>query len=158
VNGVVTRLARALEAIGALGLALMAMILCWQVFARYVLHSSPAWSEQLALVLTVWFVFLGAAAGIQLAFHIRIAEGVERLPMRWRSRVMRLAECLVCVFSLGLIIWGVQLVAKTADHAVPTLPLSQGDVYAVIPIAGAMMLLFSGYRLLRGMAAEERPE
>ena len=40
----------------ALSLALMMVILTWQVFSRYVLDSSPAWAEQAALVLMIWMM------------------------------------------------------------------------------------------------------
>jgi len=137
-----------LESIAAVGLGVMTVILCWQVFGRYVLDASPAWTEQLALVLTIWFVFLGAAAGIQQAFHIRITEGVERLPEAIQHPVMMASEVLVMAFGAGLAYWGAELVTKTRSHAVPTLALDQGQVYAVIPIAGLMMLVFAFLRVL----------
>ena len=37
--------------IAAAGLVLMTAIVGWQVFGRYVLNSSPSWSEQAALTL-----------------------------------------------------------------------------------------------------------
>ena len=45
-----------------LGLVLMTVIVGWQVFGRYVLNSSPSWSEQAALTLMIWYVFLFLAA------------------------------------------------------------------------------------------------
>jgi TRAP-type C4-dicarboxylate transport system permease small subunit len=54
-----------LLAIGAAGLLLMTAIVGWQVFGRYVLNSSPSWSEQAALTLMIWYVSFGAAAGVR---------------------------------------------------------------------------------------------
>ena len=57
----------------AIGLVAMTLIAGWQVFGRYVLNSSPSWSEQAALTLMIWYVSLAAAAGVREGFHIRIA-------------------------------------------------------------------------------------
>ena len=139
---------RLLVWLGALGLAAMALILCWQVFARYVLQASPGWSEQAALVLTVWFVFLGAAAGVHEGFHIRIEEGVEHMPPGLARLARACAHLAVALFGLILVVWGVELVLRTWGNAVPTLPLSRGMVYLVIPLSGAMICVFSIHKLL----------
>ena len=40
--------------LSAAGLVAMMLIICWQVFARYVLHAAPSWTEQSALYLMLW--------------------------------------------------------------------------------------------------------
>ena len=51
--------------VAAVGLVLMTLIIGWQVFGRYVLNSSPSWSEQASLALMIWYVSLAAAAGVR---------------------------------------------------------------------------------------------
>ena len=63
---------------GALGLVVMTAIVGWQVFGRFVLDSSPSWTEQASLVLMIWYVMFAAAAGVYEGFHIRIALIEER--------------------------------------------------------------------------------
>lgn len=138
----VERLGRILMALSATGLAVMAAILCWQVFARYVLGSSPAWAEQSALLLMIWIVFLGAAAGVAQGFHVRIAEGVERMSPAWAKRVIMAANTLILIFALMLFFWGAQLVIATWHNQVPTLPVNRGAVYAVIPLSGVLIAVF----------------
>lgn len=72
-NDKVARGGSALLWLSSAGLVIMTALLCWQVFARYVLDASPAWTEQAVLILMVWIVFLGSAQGIRDGFHIRIA-------------------------------------------------------------------------------------
>lgn len=139
----VERLARIMMALSAAGLALMASILCWQVFARYVLGSSPAWAEQSALLLMIWIVFLGAAGGIAQGFHVRIAEGVERMAPAWSKRAIVIANALILIFGLALLFWGSQLVVATWHNQVPTLPINRGMVYAVIPLSGLLIAIFA---------------
>jgi len=65
--------------LGSVGLVLMAIIVGWQVFGRFVLQSSPSWTEQASLVLMIWYVMFVTAAGVYEEFHIRITLLEERL-------------------------------------------------------------------------------
>lgn len=143
---------RVLLAASAAALAAMVTILTWQVFARYVLGSSPAWAEQAALLLMIWMTFLGTAAGIGMGFHIRIVEGIAVLPAKWQRRMIRLAH-VVTLFAGVLMAWiGAELVSATWTNSVPTLPLTRGMVYTVIPLAGAITVIFTLQKLARGEA------
>ena len=141
---------RLLLAIAALALALMMAVLCWQVFARYVLGSSPAWAEQSALLLMIWMTFLGSASGIADGFHIRIVEGLDTLPGRWRSKAAQLANAMIIVAGLAIGWFGAELVEATWCNAVPTLPLTRGMAYLVIPLSGVLMAMAALHHLLQG--------
>ena len=146
----IDRIARFLMGICAIGLAAMAGILCWQVFARYALGSSPAWAEQASLVLIVWIVFLGAAAGVAQGFHVRIVEGIDRLPPAWAERANGLTNIIIVGFGGLLLFWGIGLVLATWANSIPTLPFSRGMSYIVIPFSGAMIAMLGGLKLRKG--------
>lgn len=137
------RISRFMIGLGGIGLIVMTCVLFWQVFTRYVLQSSASWTEQVAVVLTIWFVMLGAAGGVQEGFHIRIVEGVERMTPAWAARARALAHVLAAIFGLGLTVFGIDLVIRTWPNAVPALPLTRGMVYAVIPFSGFLMSVFA---------------
>lgn len=59
-------LANIVSGIASAGLAIMTIVIAWQVFARYVLNDSPAWSESAALIIMLYFVLLAAAIGVLL--------------------------------------------------------------------------------------------
>ena len=139
---------RVLLAFGAFGLVLMTLIVGWQVFGRYVLNQSPDWSEQAALVLMIWYVCFAAAAGVKQGFHIRVVA-LENIASRQVKHLMRRTNFLVvAVCGLIMFFWGGQLVSETWYHAVPTLPLTRGMVYLAVPVAGAVIFLFSLENLL----------
>ncbi len=141
---------RGLLLISALALALMMAILTWQVFSRYLLGDSPAWAEQAALILMIWMTFLGSASGIADGFHIRIVEGVTSLTQPWRSRAIKAANLLIILAGLMILFLGGKLVEATWTNAVPTLPVTRGMAYLVIPFSGALMAVFALQKLLRG--------
>lgn len=149
-HNLLQQISRLLLMSSATCLALMMGVLCWQVLSRYLLGFSLAWAEQFALLLMIWMTFLGTAAGVADGFHIRVAEGVSSLPERWSKRVVALANALAAVAGL-LIAWvGAGLVSETWSNEVPTLPLSRGMVYLVIPLCGIMMAAFALSHLFRG--------
>jgi len=141
---------RGLLLLSALSLALMMAILTWQVFSRYLLGDSPAWAEQSALILMIWMTFLGSASGIAEGFHIRIVEGVTSLAQPGRSRAIKAANLLIILAGILILFLGIRLVGATWANAVPTLPLTRGMVYLVIPFSGGLMAVFALQKLLRG--------
>jgi TRAP-type C4-dicarboxylate transport system permease small subunit len=112
------------------------------VFARYVLNESPAWAEQAALLLMIWYVMLAAAAGVREGFHIRIGLLENALQPRGRRLVKTLSNAIVALFGLAMIIWGIDLVLETWEHDIPTLGLPRGVAYLPMPIAGVLIVFF----------------
>lgn len=146
-------LSRGLVFAGALGLLAMTLIIGWQVFGRYVLHSSPDWSEQASLTLMIWYVSLAAAAGVHEGFHIRIGALVKALGRRGRTVLMVISEAIVGLCGLAMAIWGSQLVVGTWAHVIPTLGLPRGFAYLSLPIAGLLICLFSVERIAQIITA-----
>ncbi len=142
-RGIGHRAAGWLLAAAAAGLVAMTAIIGWQVFGRFVLSSSPTWAEQLALVMMIWLVFLGAAAGVYEGFHIRITMLEQAMPLPARRRVRLLANILVALAGLAMAIWGTELVLRTWSHAIPSLGIPRGAAYAPLPVSGALIILFA---------------
>lgn len=159
---VTRRSADGLLAVGALGLLLMTAIVGWQVFGRYVLNSSPSWSEQAALTLMIWYVAFGAAAGVREGFHIRIVA-LENALGPDRARWMRVfSDTVVGLCGLAMTIGGAILVEKTWSHIIPSLEIPRGLAYLGLPIAGVLIILFAIERILetlnqRNLDDEEDP-
>lgn len=142
------RCSRALLWCGAAGLIAMTLIIGWQVFGRYVLGQSPDWSEQAALVLMIWYVSLASAAGVREGFHIRIVAFENMMPPKIRYMLGLMQNGVIAICGVVMCIWGVQLVIETWAHAVPTLPLTRGMAYLVVPFSGALISLFATEHVL----------
>lgn len=138
--------------VSGFGLVLMALIIAWQVFARYVLNDSPAWSEQAALLLMIWYVMFAAAAGVREDFHIRIRVFADAFPAAAGKAVRIVAHSVVALFGAGMVVWGTELAVTTWPHAIPTLALPRGVAYIPIPLSGLLIIGFS----LERIAAEVR--
>lgn len=147
-------IADVLVKISAFGLVLMTAIVGWQVFGRYVLNSTPSWSEQAALTLMIWYVSLAAAAGVRQGFHIRIVALEEAVPPAVRKVMQVMSNTIVGACGVAMLIWGGELVMRTWSHVIPSLGISRGLAYLGLPIAGALMALFAFERTLEVIAAK----
>ncbi|MEM7703170.1 MAG: TRAP transporter small permease [Pseudomonadota bacterium] len=137
------RVSNWLVKIGAVGLIAMVGVISWQVFGRFVLNSSPSWTEQAAMILMIWYVFFAAAAGVWERFHIRIEILEQRLSSSLRRRLRIFIHALVAVFGLVLLVYGAQLAWLVRDFVVPSLGISRGIAYLPIPFAGLLTIMFS---------------
>ncbi len=146
--------ARLLIGLAATGLVVMTVIIGWQVIGRYVLSSSPSWTEQAAQVLMIWFAFLAAAAGVREGFHIRIVALEEAASPRVRRAMQIIGALVVAGCGLAMLVLGGELVARTWTHTIPSLGISRGLAYLGLPISGALILVFA----LEKVLAPERGE
>jgi len=137
------RTSRLVRWFACIGLLIMTAIIGWQVFARYVMNASPAWAEQAALLLMIWYVMFAAAAGVREGFHIRIGVVENALPERLQRLVRTLGHILVGLFGVAMLVWGAELVSATWAHDIPTLGLPRGVAYVPMPVSGLLILLFS---------------
>jgi len=140
--------------VSAFGLVLMTAIVGWQVFGRYVLNSTPSWSEQAALTLMIWYVSLAAAAGVRQGFHIRIVALEEAASPAVRKAMQVFSNAIVGACGIAMLVWGGELVLLTWSHVIPSLGISRGLAYLGLPIAGALMALFALERTLEVLVAK----
>ena len=133
--------------LSALGLIAMTIVIGWQVFARFLLNSSPVWSETFSLILMLYYIMLAAAVGVSEGFHLGIKIIIARLsptPQKW---VMIVGDFLVAVFGLLMCVNGVSLVQYTNSHIIPTLNVSRAVAYWPFIISGMLITLFSVERI-----------
>jgi TRAP-type C4-dicarboxylate transport system permease small subunit len=140
--GISARISRYTRWFACAGPMVMTAIIGWQVFARYVLNASPAWAEQAALLLMIWYVLFAAAAGVREGFHIRIGVFETALAPRAQRAVRIAAHLLVGLFGVAMVVWGAELTVATWQHDIPTLGLPRGIGYAPMPLAGMLIVGF----------------
>ncbi len=127
-------------------LVAMVVIICYQVVLRFVFNSSPSWSEEIAIVLMIWFGILSIPIGVKLNLHIGIEYIFNLLPPRARWVTSRGIFLLIAGFGLMMIIHGIDLVEFMSMSTLPATKLSSAVEYVVIPISG-LMLVFNALLL-----------
>lgn len=137
------RISDLLVKLSALGLIIMTGVISWQVFGRFVLNSSPSWSEPLALILMIWYILFAAAAGVREGTHIKITV-LEDMSSPALVRKLRIfINILVAIFGAVLCIYGAQLVYLVNVNVIAGLGISRSFAYFPLPISGFLMAIFA---------------
>lgn len=141
---------RWLISLGSVGLLAMTAIITWQVFGRFILESSPSWTEQASLILMIWYVMFAAAAGVHEGFHIRIALLEEKLGADRARPLVRLVALIVAVLGVVLLVYGTQLCWLVRGNVIPSLGVSRAAAYFPLPVSGLLMTLFALPQIVNG--------
>jgi len=137
--------------VAGVALVLISAVIPWAVYTRYVLNSAASWPEPMAVLLTIWLTFFGAAACYRLRFHMNVSFFVMLMPGKVQNLFNLLSELLMIAMSLFMTVYGLKLVNATWLNTIADFPeLSVGVTYLPIPLGGVVLLLFVIERLLCG--------
>ncbi len=125
------------------GLFMIVAIVFFQVFGRYVLNSSPTWTESLALVLVLYVTLIGAAVGVRDAGHIGMESLLVLVPAHNRNPIELLIHALVIAFGAAMIWNGSVLGLSVASYKIPNLGLPEAIRYVPLVVSGVLIISFS---------------
>lgn len=148
-QGLLTALVRGVDGINwmigwlmAALMAVMTVLISWQVFARYVMGDSLTFSEEVARFSTVWLTMLGAAyayrQGSLIAVDLLVGLSGPRMAIALRIT----AALATAVFALVLLRYGLAITERVMSQTAPSTRVSMGWLYAAMP-AGALMILIN---------------
>lgn len=120
----------------------MVVIVFANVTLRYVFNSGILWSEEVALMLCVWFIFISLGLGVKQKLNITInLLNRDKLPA-WFNTVLDLMMELIVIFvGAVMMIYGSTLVKFTMTSIMPATRWPAGLLYIVVPFAGFTMIL-----------------
>ena len=130
-------------ALSGLALVAITLIIPSGVFMRYVMNDPLQWPEPAAVIMMVFFSFVGGAAVYRANQQIAV-EALMRA-VGTRSRAAMQWGVTACMLSIAafMVGYGVHLCFLIRDNTVAEFPwLSVGFVYMPIPIGGLLTLLF----------------
>lgn len=137
------------------GLLVIVTIVFYQVFGRYVLNSSPTWTENLALVLILYVTLIGAAVGVRDAGHIGMDSLLVMLPDRAREKIELVIHVLVAGFGVGMAYNGWILGASVGTVKIPNLGLPEVIRYVPLIASGVLIVSFSIEHIIALLRGEE---
>lgn len=143
--------------ISGAGLVVMTVAIGWQVFGRFVLNSTPTWTEPVSLLLMLYYILLAAAVGVHEGFHLSLDLFRSMVPERVRRGFDLASHLVVGGFGLAMAWYGSALVRATWTNTIAVLDLPQGISYLPIPISGALIALFALEHLLILLTGQSDP-
>ncbi len=129
-------------------MAVMVIDVTWQAFTRFILKDPSSFTEELAGFLLIWIGLLGSS----YAYYTRAHLGIDILTMRLdpvkKRLVGMLISLIVFLFALFILLaGGLRLVnlTFTLKQISPAIGIPMGYVYLVLPITGALMMIYAVY-------------
>ena len=115
---------------------IMVTAIFMQVFMRYVLGSSLAWSEELARYCFIWLVYLGISYGVKKQRHIKVDVVLILLKDKWKVVLNIIANLIFLAFAIFVIVYGYSIASRLLafGQTSPALQLPMGLVYLATPI------------------------
>lgn len=118
--------------------ALLALILL-QVFTRYVMQAGLTWTEEVARMILVWTVMLGASVAMERKEHYMITVVSARFRGAFRTWVLVITNVLGLAFLVALVHYGSLYMAANMKVTFVATGISRGWVYLALPVGAAVM-------------------
>jgi TRAP-type C4-dicarboxylate transport system permease small subunit len=142
-----SRVSTAALYIAGAGLVAMSVIVLWQVFLRYVLNWSNAWTELGAILIMSWFIFLGAAVGVRENYHLGFDVLLYVLPPGSKKILRTISDVVVLGFAIGMIVYGIVLMRLQWNEVMPGLGFTDAMRYLPLAAGGVLIVLFALERI-----------
>ena len=145
----VPRLERTVEWLMALALALMVALVFANVVMRYMFSSGFAGAEELARLLFVWLIFLGAILALRNHAHLGVELVQAKLP-RWARRACAVVSHVLILYGLWLFLDGSWTQTRIGLHTYSTvLRYPTAFMAASGLVCAASMMLIVAANLMR---------
>lgn len=134
----------------------LVLVVIWQVFTRQVLQSPSAWTTTVSQYLFIWLVLFSVAMVFGERGHVAVDFFARLLPRPAQRGTSVLVEISILAFALLGLVWGgIRGMAISWDQAIPGLPVTVGQMYLALPIAGVLIALFAAEDLVRAARGED---
>lgn len=147
------RLSALSNMVGAAALVGVVVVQSWQVFARYVLNASPAWTESVATLLLSTAMSLGAATMVHRQAHFSFSLLRDGAPPLIRKALIVLVDVAIITVGLAFSGFGAFLLVDGWDVPLAGVDLPQGVPFLPITVGGLLMAIFSIDRLRRRLTS-----
>jgi TRAP-type transport system small permease protein len=147
-----------MEAVCHLLLVAITAVTVLQVFLRFVMGSPTSWSEEIALLLLIWFGMIAIGIAVRRHGHIAIMAVRDRLPQRLAHAVDAFAQLLILAFSLTLFAKSFDLIALAGVQLMPATGISRAWLYYPALLGGLLMSVNALGNLVLGRLSAPDPE
>ncbi len=130
--------------------AMMTLLVAYQVIARYVFNNASGMSEVLSRYLFIWLILFGSAYVFGLREHMSIEYVKRKFPLKVQISFDMLSELVIVVFALCvLILGGYSTALRQMWQLDSALQIPMGAIYSAIPISGTIIVFYFFYNEIK---------
>ncbi|WME23419.1 TRAP transporter small permease [Brachybacterium sp. GU-2] len=150
------RLVQGLTWISIALFVVLVLVVIWQVFTRQVLQAPSGWTTTVSQYLFIWLVLFSVAMVFGERGHVAVDFFARLMPRPAQRVTSVLVELSVLAFALLGLVWGgIRGMSISFDQAIPGLPVTVGQMYLALPIAGVLIALFALEDLVRAARGDD---
>lgn len=130
------------------------------VVGRYTNWYQAPWANDVVRVVFLWIVFLGGAVAVKYEAHVRMSTFADRFAGRGQlGRAWHLAVS-GSPIAMGaiLLVLGIRIVDLDMLNRLPWLQVPLGYFAVIIPVSGALMIVYATIIVRRAIADASRGE
>lgn len=142
-------LLKPIEALIALCMAVMLLLIFGNVVLRYAFNTGIAVSDELSRLLFVWMVFLGAAAALFERAHLGVDTLVQALPRSGRIVCFALSNILMLYATWLVASGGWKQFEINLGMSLPVMGISQSWFYAPLLVFTTISAGWFAFMILR---------
>ncbi len=132
---------RAFDYLGVVAFLGMIVVLCLQIFFRYILAAPLVWATPLSMFLFIWAIWFGGASGIRDQTQVRVELAERYLPYGVQRLLMPGISLACALFLLIVIYKSFEVIELQGSAIYDTLPFTRDYLFMVVPVLGSVMVL-----------------
>ena len=142
------RLDKVLEFICCTLLALMTILVTWQVVSRYVLNNPSTVTEELVLFSFVWMGLLGGAYLFGKNEHMAMTFLFDKLSEKNQIKVRIFFELVIMAFAVFILVFGGWNMSKLSmGQLSSSLQIPMGYIYLALPLSGITTMIYNALNI-----------
>ncbi len=136
------------ESLCSLLLVTMVVIIVVSVGFRYLLSAPISWSEEVAILILVWFGWLSVATAVYRHSHMAIDAIYDHLSSGGQYWLNITIQLLITVFAVNIMLNASLLVDMVGDQTLPASGIFRSCLYLASIVAATLMTINSIGNLL----------
>lgn len=133
-----------------LNLAILVVLIFFQVLGRYIFGQSYAWIEELSVLILCWTAWTSACLIFKDKRHLKMTFIVDKMPVKWR-RLAGLSMGFVILVFLGIVAYTSKgTIEAMSGISFVALPLPINAKYLAVPVGVSLL----AYYVIRGWLPE----
>lgn len=139
-----TLISRILTAFATITFSIMCTVVFVEVIFRHFLSLPLVWSEELARIMLIWTVFLGAGAVLIRGEHIALEFLLENLPEKFSDWLRIINSLIALIFLVCLLVGAFRMIQITWVIRAESIPIIRmAYQYIVLFTGAAVMFVFT---------------
>jgi TRAP-type C4-dicarboxylate transport system permease small subunit len=138
-------------------MAVMAIVVPYEVIGRYVFRSMTIWSGEVSMYSLAWASMLGGAVGLKKGYMISMTSVVDVVPPGM-AKAIKLISCIFSLFFFAVMFfYGFYQTLYNAKQTSPAIGLVMSVPYAALPSGFFILFFFMLEEVLLSLGLGPKP-